>query len=233
MLALVSHDLKSSIHTTMGLSELWLMRLRHNNEHIDRQELIEDFDILISGSREMLQLINNSLAAVRLQSGMEAIELYWESELKEIFHNIGESFRPEALRADIQLQVDVAARLPPVYWDTLKIRFHVIDNLLTNALKFVQSGGRVVLSARQEGESIVIAVADNGPGIPSAERESLFHPVERPEITTERAYRCTRIGLYSASLFVQQHGGEITIEDGLDGCGVTFQVSLPINPLLQ
>lgn len=234
MLALVSHDLKSSIHTTMGLSELWLMRLQHNNEHIDRQELIEDLDILISGSRDMLQLINNSLTAMRLESGMEAIELYWENELKEIFHNIGESFRPLAAAANIHLQTDIAATLPPVYWDTLKIRFHVIGNLLGNAMKFVEPGGKVVLSAWQEGEHIIISVADNGPGIPPAEREHLFHPAERVvEVTAERAFRCVRIGLYSANLFVEQHGGNISIEDGLDGRGVTFKISLPIDPLLQ
>lgn len=232
MLTLVSHDLKSPINATIGFAELWLMRLAEG-EAVERQELMQDLQMMLSASRDMLQMINTSLAAVRLEAGKEPIEANWENDLGVVMASIGETFRHEAASAHIDLQIDVAPDLPPVYWDVFKVRFHVINNLVSNALKFVQPGGIVRLSVRQEGSHVILSVADNGPGIPPAERDKLFHAFERLEVKSHRAFQGAGLGLYSANLFVRHHDGHIRIEEGLEGRGVAFRVVLPLQPQFQ
>lgn len=233
MLTLVNHDLKSPLNATIGFAELWLAKLRQTEQAVDRQELIEDLETMLAASGDMLKLINDSLAAVRLETGQVAIEARWENEPGGIFSSVGETFRHEAANARIALQIDVPANLPPVYWDIFKIRCHVINNLVSNALKFTQAGGLVRLSVRQEDDRVAIRVADNGPGIPPEERNKIFHRFERLEVQAHRAYQGSGLGLYSANLFVRHHGGSISVEDGLDGAGVTFKVAIPAYPQFE
>lgn len=143
-----------------------------------------------------------------------------------------EVFQAEAARRDISLRVDLAAPLPRVHWDIGAIQYHILNNILANALKFTGSGGIVELRSRAEGGRVIIDIADNGPGIPKEAREKVFDRFERLGLKDTRVYQGAGLGLYNAHLLARQHGGAISIGDGIGGRGVAFTVSLPIWPRL-
>lgn len=101
----------------------------------------------------------------------------------------------------------------------------VIDNLLSNAIKYSTPGGRVTLDARLEGDEAVIEVADNGPGIPTEERESVFDPFYQGRLPGNAPLKNSGLGLSIAREHVLAHGGRIAL---LAGDGARFQVRLPI-----
>jgi signal transduction histidine kinase len=126
---------------------------------------------------------------------------------------------PVAAERDIDLDVDVAADLPPIDADAEKLR-RVLDNLVKNAVEAVDRGpGRVALSAiRPTAEKIRIAIADTGPGVPESLR--LFRLFE----TTKR--NGSGLGLSIACQIVLAHGGDLGFER-LKPHGTAFFVDLP------
>jgi two-component system, OmpR family, sensor kinase len=99
----------------------------------------------------------------------------------------------------------------------------VVRNLLSNAHRHAGPGGRVALSARAEGERLVVTVDDDGPGIPPAERERVFDRFYRSEAARDRASGGSGLGLGIARSILARHGGRIWIEDSpLGGARVSF-----------
>jgi len=99
----------------------------------------------------------------------------------------------------------------------------VIRNLLSNAHRHAGPGGRVALSARAEGERLVVTVDDDGPGIPLAERERVFDRFHRSEAARDRASGGSGLGLGIARSIVERHGGRIWVDDSpLGGARVSF-----------
>ena len=101
----------------------------------------------------------------------------------------------------------------------------VVMNLVVNARDALIDGGRVVVSSRADDQFVVLEVADDGPGIPTALRERVFEPY----FTTKdpSADRGTGLGLATVLGIVEGHGGAIEIDGGLDGRGTTMRVTLP------
>jgi signal transduction histidine kinase len=101
----------------------------------------------------------------------------------------------------------------------------VVRNLLGNARRHAGPDGRVVLSARADGGSLVVAVDDDGPGIPAAQRERVFDRFHRNEPSRDRASGGSGLGLGIARSIVEMHGGRIWVEDSpLGGARVSFEL---------
>jgi two-component system OmpR family sensor kinase len=99
----------------------------------------------------------------------------------------------------------------------------VVRNLLSNAHRHAGPGGRVALSARAEGEGLIVTVDDDGPGIAAAERERVFDRFHRSETARDRASGGSGLGLGIARAILARHGGRIWIEDSpLGGARVSF-----------
>jgi signal transduction histidine kinase len=103
----------------------------------------------------------------------------------------------------------------------------VIDNLISNALKFTPAGGRVDVRAEQSGDVVRIEVADTGMGIPEGEQERLFERFYRTSQAQERAVPGAGLGLAIAKAIVEAHGGEISCTSAA-GAGTTFAIELPL-----
>jgi two-component system NtrC family sensor kinase len=100
----------------------------------------------------------------------------------------------------------------------------VLINLITNAVHAVESGGQVVVQARVDGpQTVLIEVADSGPGIPEEDRERVFEPF----FTTKPDGKGTGLGLSIVRNIVEQHSGQITVGQSELG-GASFRVVLPV-----
>ena len=134
--------------------------------------------------------------------------------------------RERAARHGIALGLEVAGNLGDIVADERKVR-QVVLNLLSNAVKFTPDGGHVTLSARREGEMVVIAVTDTGVGIAPEDQATVFEEFRQVGADNRRKQEGTGLGLALARRFVQLHGGTLWVTSAV-GQGSTFSFNLPL-----
>ena len=187
-------------------------------------ELAEGIDEQV----DQLRLLLDDLTLLA-QSEMQELAL----ELEET--DIGALVRAESHRSEgklrskaIALSCQVAADLPRLLVDPVRIS-QILGNLLDNAYKYTPAGGRVVVSAAQEGAGhdapVVVRVRDTGPGIDPADRENIFRFFYRSPNQT-RIQEGMGIGLALARRLAEAHGGTLTVAEG-EGDGAEFVLRLP------
>jgi two-component system phosphate regulon sensor histidine kinase PhoR len=119
-----------------------------------------------------------------------------------------------------------AGSLPPVAADPVRIG-QVIDNLISNALKFTPAGGRIELRARAHADRAVVEIADTGHGISASEQRRLFERFYRTSRAQNDAVPGVGLGLSIAKAIVEAHGGSIACTS-VEGEGSTFSIELPL-----
>ncbi|NIM95723.1 MAG: GAF domain-containing protein [Anaerolineales bacterium] len=135
-----------------------------------------------------------------------------------------EVIRPQATQENIKLQVSMNRSITPVLGDRNRLK-QVLLNLLTNAVKFTNSGGKVSISINREGMDILLSIQDTGHGIPEESLPRIFDRFYRvPE--QEGVVSGTGLGLAIAKSIVESHGGQIYVDSTL-GKGSTFTLRLP------
>jgi PAS domain S-box-containing protein len=136
-----------------------------------------------------------------------------------------EDFHLAADQADLTLRVEVASDLPHVDGVPVYLR-RLLDNLVGNAIKFTPAGGTITVRVYQEGEWIVLQVADTGIGIPPREQERIFDRFYQVDGSTKRRYRGFGLGLTLVKEIVEAHDGTVDVESEVDE-GSVFTVKLP------
>ena len=126
---------------------------------------------------------------------------------------------------EVELEL-VAEALDGLSGDRARLA-QLLDNFISNAIKFTPEGGRVEVRTWAEGDRALVSVADSGIGIPEDEQARLFERFYRASSATERAIPGTGLGLAIAKAIVDAHGGTIRVESGV-GTGTTFTVELPL-----
>ena len=141
-----------------------------------------------------------------------------------ILAGAADSLRLQFERAQIRLDVDAAAGVPPVFGDRAQLE-RVIVNLLTNAARATPPGGTVTLAASRRGSDVVFSVADTGSGIPREFLARIFEPfVQVPRAPAGGS----GLGLTIARRIVESHGGQLTVQSE-PGQGSTFSFTIPIS----
>jgi two-component system phosphate regulon sensor histidine kinase PhoR len=135
---------------------------------------------------------------------------------------------PQAERQGLNIEKELATDLPAVPTDSERIR-QVIANLVHNAIKFTDSGGRITIKTAVEGESVNVAISDTGIGIAA---EDLPHVFERfYKVDKARTGQGTGMGLAIAKHIVEAHNGRIWVESET-GRGSTFTFNLPLRKVV-
>ena len=174
----------------------------------------------------LLGVVNGILDLTRIESGHFVIvpEPFVLSPLIEACR---EMMTLKAEQAGVVLRADFPSDLPEMVADKRALR-QVLINLLSNAIKFTDRRGSVTLSARVEGETLVITVSDNGIGIAENDLERLGHPFFQARSSYDRPYEGTGLGLSVVKGLVELHGGRVEISSRL-GEGTKVTVRLPLD----
>jgi len=220
LLAAVSHDLRTplaAIVATAGNLQQedvdWTARERRG------------FAAAIEGeARRLDRLVTNLLDVSRIEAGGLRPRLGWYDPGALVDEVLGHT-RP--LLARHRLVVEVAHDLPPLALDYVQIA-QVLVNLLENATKYAPAGTTVCLTVRRTAREVVIAVMDDGPGLPAGASDQLFAPFYRAAEPGGGPHG-TGLGLAVARGFVAAHGGRIWGEDRPEG-GARFAFALPLAP---
>jgi two-component system sensor histidine kinase KdpD len=219
LLSNVSHDLRTPL-TIIGGSADSLLADDLLLDASTRRDLLTS---IRDESGRLTTLVSNLLNLSRLEAGALRPDRHLYHLPEIVSRVLG---RRESQLADHQVRVCLDPDVPPVLLDYLLVE-QMLVNLLDNAVKYTPAGSTITIELRASTDRIVLEIADNGPGIPIADRQRVFERFYR--ITSVQAHRTpgTGLGLAICQAIVLAHGGEISIEDGAE-TGVMIRVALPI-----
>ena len=218
-LDMVSHDIRNPLGLIMGYTEMLEEELssRHTEE---TDHLLQRLKATIV---TLHALVTNYLDVSRIEAGQVTLAKK-PLQIASLLQQIRRQYEAEILRRQVQLDLLVEAQLPEIIADHMAIE-RAISNLLSNAFKFAPRGGHISLSARREGQHLVVAVRDTGPGIPPADLPFLFEKYRRT--TAPQPQQGVGLGLYIVKTFVEAHGGYVEVDSQPDR-KTCFSVFLPI-----
>ena len=174
----------------------------------------------------VIRLINQMLVVTRIESGKIQYE-YAPIHIENLIDSVLLDFTGHAQEVEVEIIFHKPeTQLPYIQADPEKIR-SVVQNLVENALQYTRKGGQVELSARQEGESIMVFVKDNGIGIPKKQQSGIFNKFFRAENASKERTDGSGLGLFVIKKIVENHGGSVGF-DSEENVGTTFYFSLPI-----
>jgi signal transduction histidine kinase len=212
----ISHELRTPLTSITGYVDL----LRELQE---RPEAEEYLGIVERNAERLLALVDDLLFAARVQAGELAIDVA-PVDLRVVVGDAVASARPSAERAGIALRADTDT-VPIVRGDARRLQ-QVVDNLISNAIKFTPSGGTVDVALRANGEHVAVEVRDTGMGLAEDDQRRLFERFFRAPVALDRQIPGTGLGLYISKAIVESHGGAVSVRSAL-GEGSTFRVELP------
>jgi PAS domain S-box-containing protein len=219
-IALVSHELRTPLTSIRGYLELVVDDAATAGLPVEQQEWLQVID---RNAERLLSLVEDLLISAQLHSGTLTLA-QTEVDVGTVVRQCAVASTPNAAARGIALECAAEPDLL-VTGDASRIA-QVVDNLVSNALKFTQRGGHVELIASRHNGKIRIEVADTGMGIASAEQHRLFDRFFRTERAQASAIAGAGLGLSIAKAIVEAHRGKITFRS-IEGHGTTFVVDLP------
>ncbi|MDE2264220.1 MAG: HAMP domain-containing histidine kinase [Gammaproteobacteria bacterium] len=180
--------------------------------------------ILRENGIKLQRMIENLLSFSAWQTssvGLETSEFRLRPVVKQVLENQQLTLLSQRVRLDVQVE-DVT-----LVADRSKIRL-ILENLVSNAVKYSPKGGTIHIKAATAASSLIMDVADNGPGIPKEDRDHVFEAFYTGRAAKSTAVKGTGIGLSVVLEFVAAHGGTVQIVDG-EYPGAHFRIRMPIN----
>jgi signal transduction histidine kinase len=218
-LATLAHELRNPLAPISSAVGLLQNECRSTPE---RQSL----DVIDRQLRQLVHMVDDLLDVSRITHGR--IELRRQLvELGPLLSTALETTLPHMQTMRHELSVDVPAAAILVDGDPQRLN-QVFGNLLNNASKYTLPGGRIVLSARLQGQEVVVRIVDSGIGIPPERLDEVFDLFVQIDTSLERAQGGLGIGLTLVRRLVQMHGGSIRASSEGKNRGSCFEVRLPL-----
>jgi hypothetical protein len=223
-LGMAAHDLRNPMGAIFNSSDLLIDEDLGplNDEQKDMISTIKN------ASEFMLNLVNDFLDIAHIESG----KLTLNQENTDIFNLLKNNVQFNhnfAVKKQISLifkYTDIDA-LPMISLDRSKMQ-QVMNNLISNAIKYTHSGGSIQVLLKKMDDHVQISVIDSGQGIPENELKNLFAPFQRTSVQSTAGEKSTGLGLAIAKKIVNAHNGEIWVESNV-GKGTAFHISLPFS----
>jgi PAS domain S-box-containing protein len=222
-LAVLAHELRNPLAPIR--SGLEVMRLSADKPS-SVARVREMMDRQVS---HMVHLIDDLLDVARITSNKVDLNIHLVM-LGDVIGPAVEASSHAVHAAQHQLVVDVPDPQVIIACDEVRMA-QVIGNLLRNAAKYTPNGGQITISAIREADTVVIAVADNGVGIPSDALPFVFDMFSQVSRNLGRSQGGLGIGLSIVRQLVELHGGTVAVSSGGEGKGSRFQITLPIRDI--
>ena len=219
-LGIAAHDLRNPLSSIRGMSKMLV------DDELDAETERAFLESIYNVSDQMVTLVNDRLDVSVIESGKLALRLV-EQNLRKLAEERASLVARSAEKKGITLRTDLED-VSDSFFDADRMR-QVVDNLLTNAIKFSVSGTTVHLACRQTERAVEIAVSDQGPGIPSEDIDKLFGTFQTLGNQPTGGEKSTGLGLAIVKKIIDTHGGEITVDSEV-GRGTTFAVHIPLEP---
>jgi PAS domain S-box-containing protein len=218
--ALVSHELRTPLTSIVGYVEL--VREGEAGDLNDQQRRF--LGVVERNARRLQRLVGDLLFVAQVEAGTLALDS-GRADLAQIVRDAVEGATPRAEQLGVAVAAEVEP-LPQVDGDGDRLG-QLVDNLVSNALKFTPAGGRVTVALGRDGGEAVLSVADTGIGIPPAEQARLFDRFYRASTAVEEEIPGIGLGLSICQAIAEGHGGRIEVMSEV-GAGTTFRVRLPL-----
>jgi PAS domain S-box-containing protein len=223
-LANMSHELRTPLNAILGFSDI----IRNQSfGPIGKDEYVEFAREIHASGDKLLEVLNDIIEVTRIETG----EITLNSDEIEVDYVIESAFRaattPEILRTR-STSTSITAGLPNLHADYSKAK-GIVANLISNAVKFTAEGGRVDASAYlNDAGELVIAIADDGVGIPAGAIDKVTRAFFQADSALNRMHEGSGLGLTVASAHIQAHGGRLEIESEV-GRGTIVRAVFPAN----
>jgi signal transduction histidine kinase len=218
--ASVSHELRTPLTSIRGYLELVL----DGEAGALRDEQREFLSIVDRNADRLLHVVGDLLFVAQVEAGRIALEA-GPTDVEEVVRQAADAARPAATDKGIELELDLDG-IGELTADRARLA-QVLDNLISNAVKFTPAGGRVAVRSSRDGDIAILEVSDTGMGISEEDQEKLFQRFFRADSATAQAIQGTGLGLAIVKAIVEAHDGAISVVSA-SGKGTTFRVELPI-----
>jgi two-component system phosphate regulon sensor histidine kinase PhoR len=214
----ISHELRLPIASIKALAETLAQGA------IDDPSVAKEFLGQINTETDRLaQMVQELGDLSRIESGQSPL-VKRSIGIGEVIKRAAERIKPQADRAGLSINIDIASDLPPIAADRDRIE-QVLVNLLHNSIKFTPSGGGITISAISSGDSLQVSVADTGVGIPADDLPRIFERFYKAD--RARSGGGTGLGLAIVKHIIEAHGGKVWAQSK-EGKGATFTFTLPL-----
>ena len=230
----VSHELRTPLTSVLGFAKLIQKKLEESilpliqtdDKKVNRsiRQVTENIAIIVSEGTRLTKLINEVLDVAKIEAG----KMQWNMDRLEITEVIDRAFAATSAlfeQKGLEPIKAIASDLPKIEGDKDRL-IQVVINLISNAVKFTDKGC-ITCQVKQQDQSIVVSVTDQGVGISESDQPKVFEKFKQVGDTLTDKPQGTGLGLPISREIVEYHGGKIWVESEL-GKGSTFSFSLPI-----
>ncbi|BAY27203.1 two-component sensor histidine kinase [Calothrix sp. NIES-2100] len=222
----LAHELKSPLASIIGYSDLFLRQQRQQNGKNDTPVNLEHIERVLRNGRHLLRLINDILEVSRYDTGKIQPQPEFIN-VCELINNVLEMLEPQAREKNLPIIVNCVRAPQQVFTDPVKMQ-QIVTNLITNAIRYTESGSVNITCQVLDEQKWAIAVRDTGIGIAPENQTQIFEPYFRvTSMNNSYVPGSTGLGLAIVARLVKLLQGEINLVSQI-GVGSTFSVTFPL-----
>ncbi len=221
ILAIVSHDLRSPLSGIIGAAKY----LSSNFEKMPNSELKEMLDLLYKSTKDELNMLDYLVEWARIKYATETFspkKIILLGYVQKVFDKLNETAQLNTINLHHEVKENES-----VFADE-KMLLSVIQNIVSNAIKHSNPGGKITVSAKSKDDKIIVEIKDEGIGMSKEIQEKLFTPQMNILSSARKKNKGAGIGLLLVKGFLEKNDGEIWVES-TEGVGSSFYFTLPIN----
>ncbi len=220
LLSSVSQDLNTPLASILETAKL----MRSKGEPLSKEECRTFTETIIGEGERLSRYVKNLLDMTRISYGALSLRLEW-IELSSLVNGAKGELRDEL--EPYRIETNVPLLLPAVKGDPTLLK-QALVNVLDNATRYAPMGSEIRIMGTRTGEAVLIAIEDEGPGIPEADRDRVFDMFYRVRDPSGKA-KGTGVGLAISRGIIEAHGGTIRASAGRNNRGTRIEIDLPLS----
>jgi signal transduction histidine kinase/ActR/RegA family two-component response regulator len=224
-LAVLSHELRAPLQSVLGWVQLF------QSQPLEQATMAHGLEVIERNVRNQVQLIGDLVDMSCIVAGKLRISRSPVDLVPSVLEGI-DVLRREIETKHIQLETAIDLLVAPVFGDRVRLE-QIVVNLISNAVKFTSSGGRITVTLARHDSVVRLSIGDTGHGIDQAVLPHIFERFRQADSTSRRGQGGLGLGLAIVRHLVDLHGGTVWAESAGEGQGATFTVELPIVEIPQ